>query len=261
MTVAKLPNGWQHRFMLFNFIHKRRIFPVGCLLFLCAWASAIAAEKADVRGRGRRTCWRGVQGGDGAASGGYLVGLAEPGQGVKFAGLAAAGKLAIRYASVNAGTISVAVNDQPARKVNVHSSGALTNSVLHAIIDVAIPAKRCADHQHGDQRCRGEHRPDHRRHGDLGLPPDIWNLPPLPVAVRSVFRRLEGIEPALHRAGVVARCQIRRVGALGPAVHARGWRLVCARHVSGGQRAISITTPITSVIRRNMVTRTSLTTG
>ena len=42
---------------------------------------------------------------------------------------------------MSVGTISVAVNDQPARKVNVHSSGALTNSFLNAIIDIAIPAK------------------------------------------------------------------------------------------------------------------------
>jgi hypothetical protein len=54
----------------------------------------------------------------------------------------AASKLAIHYASVTVGTISVAVNDQPARKVNVHSSGALTNSFLNAIIDMAIPTQR-----------------------------------------------------------------------------------------------------------------------
>ena len=74
-----------------------------------------------------------------AASGGYLVSLTKPGQGVKFAGLPAAGKLAIRYASVEVGTISVAVNDQPARKVNVHSSGALTGSFLHASLTLRFP--------------------------------------------------------------------------------------------------------------------------
>ena len=46
-----------------------------------------------------------------------------------------ASKLAIRYASVGVGSISVAVNNQPVQKVNVHSSGALANSFLHAIID------------------------------------------------------------------------------------------------------------------------------
>src|SRR5208337_2837625 len=111
-----------------------------------------------------------------------LVGLSKPGQGVKFAGLPAAGKLAIRYASVEAGTISVAVNDQPARKVNIHSSGAPTNSFLNAIIDIAIPAKAALTISLAtndvavniDRILVGD--------GDLGLPPDIWNLPPLPVA-------------------------------------------------------------------------------
>jgi len=74
------------------------------------------------------------------ASGGRMVSLSKPGEDVRFTKLPAAGKLAIRYASVSVGTISVAVNDQAARKVNVHSSGALTDSFLNAIIDVAIPA-------------------------------------------------------------------------------------------------------------------------
>jgi alpha-L-fucosidase len=111
--------------------------------------------------------------------------LAKPGQAVKFARLPAASKLAIRYASVTNGTISVAVNDQPSRKVNVHSSGALTNSALHAIIDIAIPANAMLTISMAtndvavnmDQIIVGD--------GDLGLPPDIWNLPPLPVAAGS----------------------------------------------------------------------------
>ena len=198
---------------------------------------------------------------DRGASGGHLVGLSKPGQGVKFTRLPAASKLAIRYASVEVGTISVAVNDQPARKVNVHSSGALTNSFLNAIIDIAIPAKATLTISLAtndvavniDQIIVGD--------GDLGLPPDIWNLPPLPVAAGPYSARLEGDQPALPDAGVVARREVRRVGALGPAIHARGWRLVCPRHVSGGQRAIPIPDQSLSAIRRNTVTRTSLTTG
>ena len=119
---------------------------------------------------------------DSTASGGYLVGLTNAGIGIKFSGLPTASKLAIRYASVSVGTISVAINDQPARKVNVHSSGALTNSFLHSIIEVAIPANamltisRASDDVavNLDQIIVGD--------GDLGLPPDIWNLPPLKVA-------------------------------------------------------------------------------
>jgi hypothetical protein len=110
------------------------------------------------------------------------VALARPGDGVKFVGLPASSKLAIRYATVTNGTISVAVNDQAARKVNVHSSGALTDSFLHAIIDIAIPARATVTVSLAtndvavniDRIVVGD--------GNLGLPPDIWNLPPLPVA-------------------------------------------------------------------------------
>jgi alpha-L-fucosidase len=108
--------------------------------------------------------------------------LTKPGQSVKFTGLPAAGKLAIRYASVEVGTISVTVNNQPTRKVNIHSSGNLTGSFLYAIIDIEIPNNAtltislAADDSvvSIDQIVVGD--------GDLGLPPDIWNLPPLPVA-------------------------------------------------------------------------------
>lgn len=65
------------------------------------------------------------------SSGGYLVGLTQPGRGIKVIRLPAGGKLATRYASMPVGTISVAVNDEPACKVNVHSSGTLTSSYPH----------------------------------------------------------------------------------------------------------------------------------
>src|SRR5665647_876927 len=54
---------------------------------------------------------------DKSASGGRLINLAKPGQGLIFENLPEASKLAIRYASLNVGTISVVVNDQPAIKV------------------------------------------------------------------------------------------------------------------------------------------------
>jgi alpha-L-fucosidase len=119
---------------------------------------------------------------DSTASGGYLVSLAKPGEGIKFAGLPASSKLAVSYASLSVGTIGVAVNDQPALKVNVHSSGALTNSFLHSIVEMAIPANGALTISldandvavNVDRIVVGD--------GDLGLPPDIWNLPPLTVA-------------------------------------------------------------------------------
>jgi alpha-L-fucosidase len=139
-----------------------------------AGAIAISTKPAPVGGASKVT--------DGAASEGYSLGLANTGQGAQATGLPAGSKLAFRYASVAVGTISVSVNDQTARKVNVHSSGALVGSFLYAKIDVAIPAdaKLTVTRSSGDVTVNvdriivGD--------GDLGLPPDIWNLPSLPVA-------------------------------------------------------------------------------
>jgi alpha-L-fucosidase len=168
--------------MPFNPIHNVRLLLLGSSLLL-VFTSAVAAENraftaeaAELVGGASKVF------GNATPSGGSLVSLAKPGQGVKFASLPAAGKLAIRYASVKVGTISIAVNDQPARKINVHSSGDLSGSFLHAIVDVPIPAGAAltislaaADAAvNVDRIVVGD--------GDLGLPPDIWNLPPLPVA-------------------------------------------------------------------------------
>jgi alpha-L-fucosidase len=114
---------------------------------------------------------------DSSANGGSSVGLANTGQGAQVTGTPAASKLAIHYASTSVGTISVSVNGQPAVKVNVHSSGALTGSFLNAIISIAIPANATVTVSRAsgdvavniDKVIVGE--------CDLGLPPDIWNLP------------------------------------------------------------------------------------
>ena len=114
------------------------IFASFILLF--ASDSAFAAGNHSYEAEAAETVGAVAKVSDAGAANGFLVGLTATGQGIKFSGLPADSKLAIRYASVTNGTISVAVNDQPARKVNVHSSGALTNSFLNAIIDIAIPA-------------------------------------------------------------------------------------------------------------------------
>ena len=159
-----------------------RLLLAGSLFLFSASTLAVAADQRGFEAEAAKSIGGAFKLADRGASGGSLVGLSKPGQGIKFTRLPAAGRLAIRYASVNVGTISVAVNDQPAHKVNVHSSGALTNSFLNAIIELAIPAKatltiyRAANDVavNVDRIVVG--------HGDLGLPPDIWNLPPLPVA-------------------------------------------------------------------------------
>ena len=108
--------------------------------------------------------------------------LGKPGQGVRFAGLPASSKLALRYASVAVGTITVAVNDGQARKVNVHSSGAPTGSFLHAIVDLAIPAGATLTVSQADDDVAVNLDWLMVGTGNLGLPPDNWNLPQLPVA-------------------------------------------------------------------------------
>ena len=117
-----------------------------------------------------------------AASGEYLISLSNAGQGIRFNGLPASCTLAIYYASVETGTISIGINDQPERKVNIHSSGNLSSSFLYVKIDVEIPEGAAViiilDANDApvniDRIVVGD--------GDLGLAPDIWNLPSLPVA-------------------------------------------------------------------------------
>lgn len=150
------------------------LVPNTSIFAVMSYKQVFEAEKAKLTAGASKVA-------DKTASGGFLVCLDKPGDTLKFTGLAEAGKLAIRYASVNVGTISVIVNDQPAVKVNIHSSGALNGSFLHAIINVIIPNESKLDISIDtsdvalciDQIIIGN--------GDLGLPPDIWNLPPLPM--------------------------------------------------------------------------------
>lgn len=59
---------------------------------------------------------------------------------MSFSGMPAGQRLAIRYASMEASTITVQVNDKFVRKLNIHSSGALTGSYRTGVADLAIPA-------------------------------------------------------------------------------------------------------------------------
>ena len=121
-------------------MNQCQVFLVGSLLTFSALTSAIAADMQTFEAETAESVGGASKVADGGASQNASVGLSKADDGIKFTGLPAAGKLAIRYASTNVGTISVAVNDQPARKVNIHSSGALTNSFLNAIIELTIPA-------------------------------------------------------------------------------------------------------------------------
>ena len=130
---------------------------------------------------------------DGGAEGGYSISLTKSGEGIKFTDLSASSKLAIRYAAEKAGTISVAINNQPVQKVNVHSSGSMNSSFLNAIVDVDIPSNATLTVMLStddvgvniDQVTMGN--------GDLGLPPDIWNLPPLQIATGQYPQDWQGL--------------------------------------------------------------------
>ncbi len=240
-------------------VHEIHFFVVASCLLLSV--SALAADKHTFEAEKAARIGGASKLADHGASGGHLVGLTKPGQGVKFTSLPAAGKLAIRYASTNVGTISVAVNDQPARKVNVHSSGALTNSFLNAIIDMAIPAKATLTISLAtndvavniDRIVVGD--------GDLGLPPDIWNLPPLPVAdgpysadwkeISQHYQTPEWWRDA--KFGAWAHWDPQSMPEDGD-WYARGM-------YQEGSAQYRYQHPIISAIRRNMVTRTSPTTG
>ena len=119
---------------------------------------------------------------DNLSSRGNSVNLSKPGQSVQFTKLKAGKKLAIRYASLTVSTLNVTVNHQPPRKVNIHSSGSLTGSFLYAIIDIEIPVRSNLTISLSDNNAEVNIDYIVLGDGDLQLPPDIWNLPELPVA-------------------------------------------------------------------------------
>ncbi len=102
----------RHAVLLGKTMNQFGIFQVGCLLLLLSsCTSPIAAHKRMFKAEAAKLVGgaSGVVIGDAAA--GSLVGLSKPGDGLEFTNLPAASKLAIRYASVTNGIISVAVNN------------------------------------------------------------------------------------------------------------------------------------------------------
>ena len=241
-------------------MNQLRTILVATVMSVSVLTSVVAAEKHMFEAEAGELIDGASKVSDGAASGRSLVGLSKPGEGVKFAGLPAGNKLAIRYASVAVGTISVAINDQPSRKVNVHSSGALSGSFLHAVINLAIPAKstltvRLATADGAvnvDRILVGD--------GDLGLPPDIWNLPPLPVADGAFSPDWKAMSRTYTvpewwrdaKFGAWAHWDPQSMPEQGD-WYARNMYLEAIRSTPS--------TPRRSAIRRNTATRTSPTTG
>ena len=180
--MNKLHKSRQLIFLNFKYMLPILIFLVLSFFLFNAFTSAVTAKKQTFEAESARLVGGASKVADKEASGGYLVSLTKPEDGITFSGLPAAGKLAIRYASLGVGLINVAVNNQPIQKINIHSTGNLTSSFLNAILEVAIPANARMTISlvtnditvNIDQIIIGDN--------NLGLPPDIWNLPTLPVA-------------------------------------------------------------------------------
>ena len=132
-------------------VNRFRVLLAASSFALLATSSALGAETHTLEAEKAERIGGASMISDHDASGSTSVALSDLGQAIRFNRMPAASKLAIRYASVTVGTISVAVNDQPARKVNVHSSGALTGSFLHAIIELPIPANATLTISRGDR--------------------------------------------------------------------------------------------------------------
>jgi alpha-L-fucosidase len=182
MILNRQQRVGRHKTMILNFNYPIRIFLVFSLLLLNGFTSDITSKKHTFEAESAELTGRASKVSDGAASGGFIVSLTEPNDGIRFAGLPAAHKLAIRYSSLGVGLLNVTVNNQPVQNINIHSSGRLTDSFLYAIIEIAIHSRATLTINlvtkditvNIDQIIVGN--------SDLGLPPDIWNLPPLPVA-------------------------------------------------------------------------------
>jgi alpha-L-fucosidase len=182
MNNSFLYINWLDSCKFLRFIYVSRNFLISLFLLFSACISDIIAQKKTFEAEAAGFVGGAFKIADEAASGGYTVSLTMPGEGIRLTGLPAAGRIAIRYASLGVGLLSVSVNNLPEQKLNVHSSGNLTGSLLFAITETVIPPNARLDITlltkgitvNIDQVIISE--------GDLDLPPDIWNLPPLPVA-------------------------------------------------------------------------------
>jgi alpha-L-fucosidase len=169
------------KFFNLKFMLPNLTFLIFSFFLFNAFSSDGAVKKHTVEAESAKLIGGASKVADREASGGFLISLTRPDDGIRFAGLPASGKLAIRYSSSGVGLISVSVNSKPVQTLNIHSSGNLTGSFLNAITEVSIPANAMVTISlvsnditvNVDKIIVGDN--------DLGLPPDIWNLPSLTV--------------------------------------------------------------------------------
>ena len=110
------------------------------------------------------------------------ISLCHPADGIRFTDLPAGETVAIRYAALRPGRLAVTVNGGPALPVNIHSTGSLDGPFLHAVIHLPVAAHATLTVQLDSPDMTVNVEGIVIGEGELGLPPDIWNLPALPVA-------------------------------------------------------------------------------
>ena len=159
----------------------KRVLISFLIVFVSGFLSQITGQVRSYEAEATKSIEKILKLSDSKASGGYAVSLTKPGQSLKFSNMPHANKLAVRYASLGVGTISIVVNNQQVRKVNVHSSGALTGSFLFSIIDIEIPRNASITIKLEENDTPVNIDKIIVGKGDLGLPSDIWNLSPLMV--------------------------------------------------------------------------------
>jgi alpha-L-fucosidase len=162
---------------------RRKFLAGGITTFALAQMSH-AAEKGTSLAQPRELIGGASKIADRESSSGYLVSLTHEGHGVKFTQVRAGERLMIHYASMSVGSVSLRLNEDPVRKVNIHSSGALTGSYLNAVVELTIPANAAVtlSLEADDVGINIENISVTK---DSTTTPDIWNLPALPVAPGS----------------------------------------------------------------------------
>jgi len=159
----------------------RKICLVG-LFLLSALVPAIATDALNLAASSAEFVGSPARKGGKKESSDATATLARPGEGIRFTKLPAAGTVAIHYAALKSGLLALAVDNGSSMEVNFHSTGSLSDSFLNAVVRLTIPRDGALTIRLVSEDVAINIARIVIGDGDLGLPPDIWNLPPLPVA-------------------------------------------------------------------------------
>ena len=172
----------QNKKIGFKYIHTIPLSMLFLSVLLNASVKLNASEKHIIEAESAKLIAGASKISDHNASKKFTVSLTKSGDGIVFSKLQTAQKVAICYSSTSVGTISLSINGQHEQKINVHSSGNLMGSFLYSIIEVEIQKHSTLIINLTDNDVAVNIDKIIIGNGNLGLPPDIWNLPPLPIA-------------------------------------------------------------------------------